>query len=144
MKKLLIGMMGVLALSVSAFADMDLMRYSISVTGAGTAATNSITRVMRGHLEAVRIQGVAASTGVVTVVTDQGTVFTKTVTESSDATWRPRIATHDASGNAYVVVPYTNAVLDKVALAGNVKVQVISTQAANTNHTYIVDLLFKK
>jgi len=144
MKKCLV-FMGILAVSaLPLLAEMDSKTYTLQAIA---DATNSVGLVLRGTLEAVKIDCVGVSTGTVKVSTAELTAFEK-ATIGVDSTYLPRTAVHTTAGVASTFVGGTNnavnAWLDKAPLAGLVTVRLIGESAAGTTNNMIVTVVYNK
>ncbi len=143
MKKLIVCSSLMAIAAFSAFAEMDSKTYTLQAIA---GATNSQTIVIRGELEAIKVDCVGASTGTVTVTTAELTAFSK-ATILADATFLPLTAAHTTAGVAATFVGGTNDTanpwLCKVPLAGAVTVRYIGESATTTNNV-IVTLVYDK
>jgi len=144
MKKFFVFLgLAVLAVAPS-YAVMDSQTFTLQAIA---TATNSRTLVLRGELEAVKVDVVGVSTGSINVATAELTAFNKTAI-GADATFLPRSATHTTAGVAATFVGGTNdtanTVYAKIPLAGEVTVRLIGETAAATTNNMIVTLVYKK
>lgn len=141
MKKLMV-LTALLASGLAVLAAMDDKTYNVTVIG---TTTNSANVVLRGELEAVKIDVPNGATGTVTVATSDGTVFSK-ADIAADVIYFPRVALHTTAGVAATFVGGTNdtanAWYGKAPLAGDVTVTVIG-QSAGTN-AYSVKVIYNK
>jgi hypothetical protein len=144
MKKMIVFLSLIAIAAVSAFAEMDSRVYTLQAIA---AATNSANYVIRGELEAIKVDCVGTSTGTVTVTTAELTAFNK-ATIAADATFLPRIATHTTAGAAATFVGGTNDTANtwygKVPLSGVVTVRYIGESAASTTNNVVVTLIYSK
>jgi hypothetical protein len=142
MKKVLtvLGVMAVVCLS--ARADMDSRTLTAQVIG---LATNTANIVMRGQLEAIKVDITAGSTSTVTITSGELTLFSKSGIVA-DATFLPRGATHTTAGVAITDgktndVPF--ALYSPMPMAGLVTMRVIGEGALQTN-TVVSTVVFSK
>lgn len=126
MKKLL-SILSILAVTVSARAEMDSINFSNSSVG---TAQCSRAYVLRGTIKSVYFDVPATKTGAVTVATSEGTVFTVSGI-TSDTKYNPLQAVHSGTGAA--IYEGTNAIYGAIAAAGTVTVTFVP--AANTTET---------
>jgi hypothetical protein len=144
MKKALTGLVAFMATSVALFASMQDREFSCTVVGAGT---NAVTYVLRGELEAIKVDVTAPSTSTVTVASDQLTLFSK-ASIAADATFLPRAAIQTTAGVAATFVGGTNnaanAWYDKQPMAGSVTVTLVGENAASVTNNTKVTLIYKQ
>lgn len=155
MKKLLgIVLLGLLALP--AVAGMDSKKFSTTVYGTGTAATGTVTYVMRGEIESVYVDFTSTRTGTVTIADDYGTIFTKSAI-TADTMFYPRVAGQTYAGatltietlgtgaatSTGMVLTTTSPLYEKRAVAGPVTVTVISENTPVTNAA-AVTIMYKE
>lgn len=144
MKKVLAGLVAFLATSVALFANMENREFSCTVIG---AQTNAVTYVLRGELEAIKVDVTAPSTGTVTVTSEQLTLFSK-ASIAADATFLPRAAVHTTAGVAATFVGGTNNVAnawyDNQPMAGSVTVTLIGENGASVTNNTKVTLIYKQ
>lgn len=134
MKKMLIGLLGVLACgSVMAAADSRDFSCSVASVSTGTASY-----VVRGDIEAVRVIVPAGATGTVTLATANETVFTKSDMTAS-ATFYPRLKVNTSAGGTNL----TEGVTDKYVSAGLLTATVVNSASLITN-TYTVRVIYNK
>ena len=143
MKKFLVILSIAVMAALPLFAEMDSRTYTLQAIA---GATNTGAYVIRGELEAVKVDCVGTSTGTVTVTTAELTAFSK-ATIVSDATFLPRAATHTTAGGSATFVGGTNDTANtwygKIPLAGTVTVKYIGESAVTTNNV-IVTLIYNK
>lgn len=141
MKKFILMICAVVC-AVSAQASMDSETFTLQAIA---AATNSRTLVIRGELEAIKVDVVGTTTGTVTVTTAELTAFNK-ATITADATYLPRYQISTTAGVA-ITDSKTNdvpaAIYGKIPMAGDVTVRLIGESAVTTNNM-IVTLVYKK
>jgi len=144
MKKALTGLAAFMATSVALFASMEDRDFSCTVIG---TQTNAVTYVLRGELEAIKVDVTAPSTGTVTVVSDELTLFSK-ASIAADATFLPRAATHTTAGIAATFVGGTQNVANvwygKQPMAGPVTVTLIGENGAAVTNNTKVTLIYKQ
>lgn len=129
--------------AVASFADMDNRVFTIANIG---TTTNSQTFVLRGKLEAVKVDVTAPATNTVTITSGELTLFSK-ASIAADATYLPRAATHTTAGAAATFVGGTNDTANvwyaTQPMAGEVTVTVVGGCPAATNNT-IVTIIYDK
>jgi hypothetical protein len=135
---------GIVALAgIAAIAEMDSKKFTGTVIGTGT---NSSSLVIRGTLEALKVDFATGATGTVKVTSAELTLFEK-ATIGADTTFLPVAATHTTAGAAATFVGGTNNVANawyaKQPMAGDVTVRVIGESAGVTN-AYTVTAVFSK
>lgn len=134
--------LALMACGLTAFGQMDSKVYSLQVIG---TATNSSTLVLRGELEAVKVDVTAAQTNAVRITSGELTLFEK-ATIGADATYLPRVATHTTAGDAATFVGGSNNIANvwysKQPMAGSITVRVIG-ESAGTNNV-AVTVVYKK
>ena len=142
MKKFFVFVSLVAIAALPVFADMDSKEYSLRVIG---ATTNSSSIVIRGELEAIKVDLTAGQTNTVRVTSGELTLFEK-ATIGADATYLPRAATHTTAGVAATFVGGTNDTANvwysKQPMAGTITVRVIG-ESAGTN-TVVTTLIYNK
>jgi hypothetical protein len=142
MKKLIVLLALVVAYAAPVLAQTEAREYRSTHAGA-EAKTNTYT--LRGELYSIYVAMPAGSpTATVSVVSSEGTLFSKSGITAS-GWFHPRFQTHDSAGNALSIVASestTNAVRDRVLLAGPVTVTVTPTTQIVTNN-YTVKVIYK-
>ena len=142
MKKLIAVFLLIAAASLQALAVSDSEPFSVQAIG---TTTNTRSIVVRGELEALKVDITAGQTCDVTVATAELTLFSKSDI-AADATFLPRAATHTTAGVAATFVGGTNDTANtwysKMPMAGSVTVTVIG-KSAGTNNA-VVTLLYSR
>ena len=127
----------------SAVAEMDSKVYTLQAI-ANAASSQNI--VIRGELEAIKVDCVGVSTGTVAVSTAELTAFSKAAIVA-DATFLPRIATHTTAGALATFVAGTNDTANtfygKIPMAGVVTVTYTGASVGTTNNV-LVTLIYSK
>jgi hypothetical protein len=143
MKKLIVGLV-LLACAVLPILAGQCDNEPFSVQAIGTT-TNTRSIVVRGELEAIKVDVTAGQTCDVSVATAELTLFSKTDI-AADATFLPRAATHTTAGVAATFVGGTNDTANtwysKMPMAGAVTVTVIG-KSAGTNNT-VTTILYSR
>ena len=125
------------------YAGTDRRLYSMDVIGVGT---NSKAYTIHGSIEAIKVDCPPASTGTVTVTSDELTLLTAT-SVSSDTTYFPRATAHDTAGAAIDTDPAaatTNQMFVPQPVSGSVTVQVIGVNQAAATNSYTVTLIYQR
>jgi hypothetical protein len=138
MKKAMACLAAFMATSVALFAGMEDRDFDFSVVGTGTG---TVTYVLRGELQAVRVDFAAARTGTVTVASEELTLFSK-ATIAADATFLPRAVSHDSGG-----VVLTNAVYGGYVappMAGPITVTVVGEDGMARTNAAKITLIYKQ
>jgi hypothetical protein len=138
MKKVLAGLAAFVATSVALFAGMEDREFACTVIG---TATNTVTYVLRGELQAVQVDMTTPSTCTVTVASDELTLFSK-ASITADATYLPRVATHDNAGT--VITNASFGGYDAPPMAGPITVTVVGQDAGGRTNAAKVTLVYKQ
>jgi len=136
MKKL-IALLAVALCAGSAFAQMDDATFSLSSI---TTNSDSASYVLRGEIEAINVIIPAGKTATVAVATSEATVFSASLTSSTDGIFYPRAQVTTTDGTASL----TNAVLTKFVAAGTVTATVTPGVGATGTNSYTVKVIYKK
>jgi hypothetical protein len=136
------------------YAGMDTVKYTLSGIGKLASSTNSATYVVRGMVESIYCDMTALGTGTVTVASDQGTIFSKSVT--ADGQYFPRAVGQTTAGATLtwgasgtngadgVGVTYTPTGTEKIAVAGDVTVTLVSAVEATVTNNAVITLIINK
>jgi hypothetical protein len=151
MKKLLTLAAIVLCASY-ALAGVDSVAYSLTQT---RHLTNSVTYVLRGHIESIYVDIAANTTNTILVTDSYGTILTKSGI-TADARYNPREQAQTTAGAASTWTELgndasgatTNAVTtgkfgERIAVAGPVTVALFSPAAITTNDATVTILYTK-
>ncbi len=142
MKKLIVGLI-LAACALPLFAEMDSKEYTFQCV-ATAAKTNAY--VIRGELEAIKVDCVGVATGTVVVTTAELTAFSK-ATIGADATYLPRYPLSTTAGVAITDGKTNDAaavIYGKIPLAGLVTVKYTGETAAATTNNVIVTLIYSR
>ena len=137
MKKAFVFLSLIVIAVFSAVAEMDSKVYTLQAIA---GATNSQNIVIRGQLEAIKVDCVGVSTGTVAVTTAELTAFSK-ATIFADATFLPLIAANTTAGAS--ATNTTGTVFSKIPLAGVVTVTYTGESVGTTNNV-LVTLIYNK
>lgn len=135
MKKLLVGLVAGLLTVASAHAAMEAKAFS--VTPAGGGATNTAAYVIRGEIQAIRIQVATASTGSVQVTDAHGQTFFTKADMDTTATYPVRQLAVTSAGAAMV----SNAV--PFAAASLVTARVINHADTAKTNAYTITVIYR-
>jgi hypothetical protein len=137
MKKF-ICVLGIVAISaLPSFAAMDSAVYTMQAIA---DAVQSKSIVLRGELEAVKVDVIGVTTGTVAIATAEQTLFSK-ASITADATFMPRAVIHTTAGVG--ATNTTGVIYDKMAMAGAVTVTFTGVSVGTTNNA-VVTLVYKK
>jgi len=146
MKKFFI-FIAVLLLALQAYAGMDAVDYTFTVTA---ATTNSKAYTLRGKVESVKITVPTGGTGTVTIASAQDTILTAS-SIAATATYYPRVALCTDAGaplaNVNTIITWrgtndvsttntiTEALYGKMPIAGAVTVSIVGEQTGTNSWT---------
>lgn len=143
MKKMILSAVVAMACAC-AFAGMDDREYNLTVVGTNVT---SATYVLRGTLEAVKIDLTAPSTSTVAIASGGLTLFSK-ASIAADATYLPRAAAHTTAGAAATFIGGTNDTANTVyvsqPMAGEVTVTLTGQNGASVTNNTKVTLIYNK
>jgi len=138
MKRITLLTVALIAFAGIANAAMDNISKTFSLI---TTNSDSVTYVVRGELESVWVDNAASKTSVVTVVTDEGTMFN--VTSTGDANYpivTPAFTT--TGGNASNATQFVE--WSKIAVAGDLTIRCAGAADTTETNATTVKVIWKK
>ncbi len=118
---------------------MNVTRVSVDLTTDGSGAAEGYTPIVNGLLDRIRYVKADFADGVDFTVTleDTGETLWAEENVNAAAVRAPRQATHTTAGAAALYAGSGVAVLDRIAVAGRIKVVVASGGAAKTGAIWV-------